>query len=165
MFKKREHKPVESNLQGEDFDIFPELDDNTQARIKSQNEIEDAIEVEQADITHDDLPDDPEPTDFQKKVAKIPDKKWNQLQWFTGLLLGFLSGFCLTSLEVILGEGRDYGLIVAAVICFLAPRLIESQSARKIPKLRIAMIVALFVYLACFLAYTLIYNPGAFITN
>lgn len=160
MLKKRENKPTESNLQGEAFDIFPQLDDSTQTIINAQDQTDDPIEHMD---THDDLPnDDPEPTDFQKKVAEIPDKKWNQLQWLTGLFLGFVSGFCLTSFEVIFGEGRDYGLIVAAIICFLAPRLLETQSARKIPKLRIAMIVALFIYLAVFMAYTLIYNPGAF---
>lgn len=148
MFKKREQEPQAPRLQGEDFDVFPDLGDRKKPA---------AIEEEPVDDTP------VEPTEFEKKIAAIPEEKWKKYQIIGGILLGILSGLSIA----VLGKTETFGnisLIVAAVLALVIPNLFEKKSGRKMPTMRIALILSLAICLGLYMFYGFVLNPGFFKT-
>lgn len=94
---------------------------------------------------------------FQKTIAKMSDKKWNLCQHICGAVLGLLTSAALfwDSLGGAANEqgGFSYSLILAVLIAFIVPNVLERQGLRKIPKARITMAVTLLV---CIVVYFLI---------
>ena len=91
---------------------------------------------------------------FQKWIARMDEKKWVLMQRIVGAILGVASGVALfwnggSDTE----SGFSYSLIVAIVIAMLIPNIIEKQGLRRIPKLRIALVIALGVMIAGYFVY------------
>ncbi len=151
-FKKlQDQQPKKPQLLGEDFDIYPDLGDRPKPA--SPTEAEEASEPEEPDII--------EPTDFEKRVAAIGDSTWKKLQIAFGILLGLLCTLCLTVLsrtETFSGVS----LILAVVLAILVPNLLEKKGGRKIPQLRLFLIITLALSLGFYLLYGLVINPGFF---
>ena len=84
--------------------------------------------------------------DLQKKVRDIPEQKWNLFQYIGGALMGLLCGFLLTTVSSYPSIGM-YGTIAAALLALFGPRMIEKRVKRTIQKGRIAMMIALGVWL------------------
>ncbi len=155
MFNKRDPEPKQTRLQGEDFDIFPTLDNEELGRAP-QEEPEVSPEpnepVEEAP---------PEPTEFEKRMAAIPDDKWKKYQIIAGIILGLLSAMCI----VVLGRMESIGsmaFIGAAVLALFVPNILEKKGGRKIPVLRTALILALVVTMGLYMFYGLVLNPSYF---
>lgn len=151
MFKKREPEPERPRLLGEDFDIFPDLGDRP-ANTAEAEAVEEEPEEEDVPV---------EPTPFQKKVAAISEENWKKYQVIAGVVLGLLAGICLSFLSRLPAFG-NMGLIVAAVVALIVPNMLEKQAARKIPRLRVALIIALAVCLGFYMLYGMVLNPGFF---
>lgn len=91
---------------------------------------------------------------FQKFIARLDDKKWTLYQRIAGAILGIASGVALFwngggDNE----QGFSYSLIVAIVIAMLIPNILEKQGGRRIPKLRIALVIALGVMIVGYFIY------------
>ena len=81
---------------------------------------------------------------FQKWVARLDEKTWTLYQRIVGAILGVGSGVALFWNGGSDNErGFSYSLIVAIVIAMLIPNILEKQAIRRIPKLRIALVIAL----------------------
>lgn len=145
MLHKHKQQPEKPSLMGEDFDVFPDLNDRPNP----------------VSAAHDPAPeeeeDDPGPTDFQIKVAAISEEKWKIYQVLAGVFLGLLCGGCLTIGGQLLSGSTS--AILAFGIALIIPGILEKQSARKIPRLRITMCIALFVWLAGYYAYAYFTDP------
>ena len=81
---------------------------------------------------------------FQKWVARLDEKTWTLYQRIVGAILGVGSGVALfwnggSDNE----QGFSWSLVVAIVIAMLIPNILEKQSGRRIPKLRVALVIAL----------------------
>ena len=148
LFDKRKQEPERPRLQGEDFDIFPDLGD----RPKKPPE-EEKPPVEEPP---------PEPTDFQKKVAEISEINWKRLQIAAGILLGAGSAASIVVMGNSAGEMSTFGLLLAAVLALIVPGFLEKQAARKTPVLRVALILSLVVGMAAFMFYGFVINPSFF---
>lgn len=155
MFNKRNAEPKEPRLLGEDFDIFPTLDDED---LKPAPQEEEEPAPEPADPV-DDTP--PEPTEFEKKIAAIPDDKWKLYQIIAGAVLGILSAVSITVLSKMESIG-SMGLIIAAVLALFLPNMLEKKGGRKIPALRTALIIALTISMGLFAFYGFVINPDFF---
>ncbi len=153
LFQKKEEAPETPRLLGEDFDIFPDLGD----RPKPEPMPEKSEEPEEPEVPEP----EPEPTPFQKKVAAIDEKRWKTYQIIGGIVLGVLSGLALTVFGRIETIAR-FNLIIAVVLALLVPNLFERYAARKIPTVRIWLIITLGVLLALYVFYGLVINPEFF---
>lgn len=92
---------------------------------------------------------------FQKFCARMDDAKWALAQRVTGAILGAIAGVALFW-EGLTGReesGFSISLIVAVVIAMLVPNIIEKQSARRIPKLRIALVIGLAAVIVAYFIY------------
>ncbi|MDL2257744.1 hypothetical protein LJC42_01110 [Eubacteriales bacterium OttesenSCG-928-K08] len=157
---KKNDKESMNEIQSDDqLEKFPSLDDIGDYYGKFPDEV--ITQKQEAEEPAEEEPE-PEPTPLQKKIAEIPEKKWLQLQIAAGALLGLLAGLSLTLLNK--SSGSSMGLIIAVVIALIIPNTAERQFARKMPKLRIAMIITLVVLMAAFLLYGFVINPGFFET-
>ena len=96
---------------------------------------------------------------FQKYCARMDDKKWSLLQRIVGALLGVIAGVALfwdTLVRPSAGAAQQQGgiftipLIVAIVVALIVPNIIEKQSLRRAPKLRVAMVIALTAVIAIY---------------
>ena len=157
MFIKRDPEPKQPRLQGEDFDIFPTLDDEDLKR--PAREEEDAPAAEPVEPV-DDTP--PEPTDFEKKIAAIPDDKWKKYQIIAGVAMGILSSASIMVLGRMESIG-SMGLILAAVLALFLPNMLEKKGGRRIPVLRTTLIIALVISMGLFAFYGFVLNPGYFV--
>ena len=111
------------------------------------------------DMSEEELQDtilaDSNMTAFQRFIAKLDDQKWNLYQRILGVVLGI--GACV-ALFWNTGKGEDesaftWTLVIAIVIAMLIPNIIEKQGARRIPKLRMALVIALAVMVAGYFVY------------
>ncbi|MDD4311435.1 MAG: hypothetical protein PHW41_03000 [Eubacteriales bacterium] len=84
--------------------------------------------------------------DLQKKVHDLPEEKWNLYQYIGGGVMGLVCGFLLTTVSGYPSIGM-YGTIAAALLALFGPRMIEKRVKRTVQKGRIAMMIALGVWL------------------
>ena len=91
---------------------------------------------------------------FQKFIARLDDKTWLLYQRIVGAILGAAAGVALFWNGGSNDEGGfSYSLIVAIVIAMLIPNILEKQGGRRIPKLRIALVIALAIMIVGYLLY------------
>lgn len=106
----------------------------------------------------DDVPDAPpeaaeaedapyEPSEMEKRIAAIPEDKWNLYQTLAGGAVGLVAVALLTFGSEDLGT---WALVLAVVLALFLPRHLERWWGRKMPRARIAMIVSMSVALAAF---------------
>lgn len=81
---------------------------------------------------------------FQKYIARLSEKTWTLVQRIAGAILGVAAGLALfwnggSDTE----QGFSWSLIIAIVIAMLIPNILEKQGGRRIPKLRVALVIAL----------------------
>mgnify|MGYP001617963430 CR=1 FL=1 len=93
--------------------------------------------------------------DLQKKVRDIPEQKWDLYQYIGGAVAGLVCGFLLTTVSSYPSIGM-YGTIAAALLALFGPRMIEKRVKRTVQKGRIAMMIALGVWLLANLLIMLI---------
>ena len=91
---------------------------------------------------------------FQKWVARLDEKKWTLMQRIVGAILGVGAGLALfwnggSDSE----QGFSWSLIIAVVIAMLVPNILEKQGQRRIPKLRVALVIALGIMIAGYFIY------------
>ena len=93
---------------------------------------------------------------FQKYCARMSDARWALMQRIVGALLGVAAGVSLFWDTLIKADSSQQQgifsmpLVIAIVIALIVPNIIEKQSLRRIPKLRIAMVIALAVVIAIY---------------
>jgi len=93
--------------------------------------------------------------ELQTRVRNYPEKTWNLIQRAAGAALGVLCGLLLTYFANLESIGM-IGTIGAVVIALLAPNMIEKRVRRPIHKGRVALLIALAVWLAGYTAFMLI---------
>lgn len=109
-----------------------------------------------AAMTDDELQDsileDSGMTGFQKFIAKMDDARWTLVQRVAGALLGILTGVSLFWNGFGGSEegGFSYSLIFAVVIALVVPNIIEKKGLRRIPKLRVALVISLLVMIVAY---------------
>ena len=114
----------------------------------------DPVEEMSADQVQESILEDSDMNSFQKAIARMSEKTWTIVQRVVGALLGIASGVALfwnggSDTE----SGFSYSLIVAVVIAMLIPNLIEKKGLRRIPKLRIALVIALAAMIVIYFIY------------
>ncbi len=98
-----------------------------------------------ADDEDDDAP--AEPSDLEKRIAAIPEDKWNLYQILGGAAVGLIAVALLTFGSEDLGT---WSLVLAAVLALVAPRYLERWGGRKLPRARMAMVISMAVALVAF---------------
>lgn len=93
--------------------------------------------------------------ELQQRIHDYPDQKWNLLQRLAGAAMGVICGLLLTLFSGFESIGM-YATVAALLIALLVPRLAEKRFRRSVQKGRIAMLIALAVWLAAYAAYMLI---------
>ena len=114
----------------------------------------DPVEEMSADQVQESILEDSDMTSFQKAIARMSEKTWTIVQRVVGALLGIASGVALfwnggSDTQ----SGFSYSLIVAVVIAMLIPNLIEKKGLRRIPKLRIALVISLAAMIVIYFIY------------
>ena len=114
----------------------------------------DPVEEMSADQVQESILEDSDMNGFQKAIARMSEKTWTIVQRVVGALLGIASGVALfwnggSDTE----SGFSYSLIVAVVIAMLIPNLIEKKGLRRIPKLRIALVISLSAMIVIYFIY------------
>ena len=114
----------------------------------------DPVEEMSADQVQESILEDSDMNGFQKAIARMSEKTWTIVQRVVGALLGIASGVALfwnggSDTE----GGFSYSLIVAVVIAMLIPNLIEKKGLRRIPKLRIALVISLAAMIVIYFIY------------
>ena len=114
----------------------------------------DPVEEMSADQVQESILEDSDMNSFQKAIARMSEKTWTIVQRVVGALLGIASGVALfwnggSDTE----GGFSYSLIVAVVIAMLIPNLIEKKGLRRIPKLRIALVISLAAMIVIYFIY------------
>mgnify|MGYP001416423524 CR=1 FL=1 len=84
--------------------------------------------------------------ELQTRVRGYSEKKWNAIQYVIGAALGFLCGALITYFSTFDSIGM-YSTIGALIIALFVPRLSEKRVKRSVRKGRIAMIIALAVWI------------------
>ena len=115
---------------------------------------DDPVSTMSEDELQESLLEDSGMNGFQKWIARLDEKKWTLLQRIVGAILGVASGVSLfwnggSDSE----QGFSWSLIIAVVIAMLIPNIIEKQGLRRIPKLRVALVIALGVMIAGYFVY------------
>ena len=114
----------------------------------------DPVEEMSADQVQESILEDSDMNSFQKAIARMSEKTWTIVQRVVGALLGIASGVALFWNGGSDSEGGfSYSLIVAVVIAMLIPNLIEKKGLRRIPKLRIALVIALAAMIVIYFIY------------
>lgn len=118
------------------------LDPDPAPKAMSDDELQDSI-LEDSDMNG-----------FQKFIARMDEARWTLAQRIAGVGLGILAGLALfwdsfSGKE----EGFSYSLIIAVVIAMLVPNVIEKQGLRRIPKLRVALVITLSVMIVAYLIF------------
>ena len=154
---KREHAPTNNAIDtGEPLEKFPRLDDVPQkwadrtffddASLTSASSLdEEEVEPAEKEVI--------EPSPFAKKMGEIPADKWRLYQIILGAVMGLIAGLSITFLGNLGGQYSTIGLIIAAVLALIAPNQLEKRAERKIPALRIAMIIALAATMGAYALY------------
>ena len=114
----------------------------------------DPVEEMSADQVQESILEDSDMNSFQKAIARMSEKTWTIVQRVVGALLGIASGVALfwnggSDTQ----SGFSYSLIVAVVIAMLIPNLIEKKGLRRIPKLRIALVISLAAMIVIYFIY------------
>ncbi len=147
--KKSVEEPHQPVLQGEDFDIFPQLDD----RFSYKPKPDEGKQPEAEDATP------PEPTPFQQKMADVPENKWKWMQRIVGSLLGVCGGLSISFLSLVSDFFEQWGIIIAAALVLVLPNQFEKRAARPMPLLRKFMIFALILLFAAYALYIFVISP------
>lgn len=159
LLKKQEKEPARPQLLGEDFDIFPNLNDSPQ-----KTDLEPAADAPPPE--DDDIGIDEEtlfmPTEFQKKVEAIPEEKWKRYQILGGIGLGVLCALCITVLNRIEGLPSIVSMVAALVLAVYGPRFFESKAKRAIPKTRIALVITAVLCFGLYMLYGFLFEPALF---
>ncbi|MDL2234921.1 hypothetical protein LJC07_02055 [Christensenellaceae bacterium OttesenSCG-928-L17] len=134
----------------DDLELFPRLEDLPPEWIGN---IVDETPAPAAEEAEEEPEEEIEPSPFAKKVAGIPEKKWRTYQIIGGVVLGLLAGLAITLFSHISEQYSSFGLIAAAVIALIVPSQLEKRAERKIPALRIAMIVAIAATMGAYMLY------------
>ncbi|OQB23362.1 MAG: hypothetical protein BWY11_01966 [Firmicutes bacterium ADurb.Bin182] len=134
---------------GEDFDVFPKLDENDLK--DSKDDYSESTKPKQE--PQESAP--PELTDLQKKVAGIDDQKWTVYLRAGGIAAGLLSSASLFLLPLLVEGTNTYGLIIASVIAFLGPGFAERKFGRSVNTGRKWLLITFGISLLLFLAYTI----------
>ena len=114
----------------------------------------DPVEEMSADQVQESILEDSDMNSFQKAIARMSEKTWTIVQRVVGALLGIASGVALFWNGGSDSEGGfSYSLIVAVVIAMLIPNLIEKKGLRRIPKLRIALVISLAAMIVIYFIY------------
>ena len=105
------------------------------------------------DELQDSLLEDSDMNGFQKFIARMDEQRWVLTQRIAGVVLGVLAGLSLfwDSFSGKEEGGFSYSLIIAVVIAMLVPNIIEKQGLRRIPKLRVALVITLSVMIVAYL--------------
>lgn len=114
----------------------------------------DPVESMTADEVQDSILEDSGMNGFQKFIARMDEKTWTIAQRVVGAILGVATGVALfwnggSDTE----GGFSYSLIIAIVIAMLIPNILEKQGMRRIPKLRVALVIALGVMIVGYFIY------------
>lgn len=114
----------------------------------------DPVEEMSADQVQESILEDSDMNGFQKAIARMSEKTWTIVQRVVGALLGIASGVALfwnggSDTE----GGFSYSLIVAVVIAMLIPNLLEKKGLRRIPKLRVALVISLSAMIVIYFIY------------
>ena len=114
----------------------------------------DPVESMTADEVQESILEDSGMNGFQKFIARMDEKTWTIAQRVVGAILGVASGVALfwnggSDTE----GGFSYSLIIAIVIAMLIPNILEKQGMRRIPKLRIALVIAMGVMIVGYFIY------------
>ena len=85
---------------------------------------------------------------FQKYCARMSEARWTLVQRIAGALLGITAGVSLFWDTLARSEAEQQSifsipLIIAIFLALILPNIIEKQALRRIPKLRITMVIAL----------------------
>jgi len=91
----------------------------------------------------DEAPTEHVPTAFEKKMAAIPEDKWNLYQIIAGIVIGLFTVYALYG-----GEDTSYMFLTAILIALVGPNQFEKAANRKIYKGRVAMCISLAVGIA-----------------
>ena len=84
--------------------------------------------------------------ELQTRVHNYPEPKWTLIQRICGAALGVICGLMLTYLGNFPSIGM-YGTIGAVLIALFVPNLVEKRVKRSIQKGRVALLIALAVWL------------------
>ena len=111
---------------------------------------EDPISSMTADELQESILEDSGMNAFQKYCARMDDRRWTLMQRVVGALMGIAAGVSLfwdTLMRTQAAQQRQgifsAPLVIAIVIAMILPNIIEKQSLRRVPKLRVAMVIAL----------------------
>ncbi len=96
----------------------------------------------------DEAPTEHVPTEFEKKMAAIPENKWRIYQIIAGIAIGLFTVFALFG-----GEDSSFMFIIALCLALLGPNQFEKSANRKIFQARYALIVTIAVGLVVMLIY------------
>lgn len=115
---------------------------------------EDVVEAMSDDEVQESILEDSNMNGFQKAIARMSEKTWTIAQRVVGAILGLATGVALfwnggSDNE----QGFSYSLIVAVVIAMLIPNIIERTGQRRIPKLRMALVIALAFMIVVYFIY------------
>lgn len=111
-------------------------------------------ETMSADEVQESILEDSGMNSVQKAIARLSEKSWNTIQYVLGAILGLATGAALFwngggDNE----QGFSYSLIVAVIIAMLIPNLLERKGLRRIPKLRIALVIVLAIMIVAYFIY------------
>ena len=92
---------------------------------------------------------------FQKKCAMVKDSVWMKIQIAAGVGMGLITAVALfwnelTNTTEPTESMFSIPLVIALVVALAGPNIIEKQTARKIPKGRVAMAITLGVAVVAF---------------
>ena len=114
--------------------------------------VDDAPEPEPVQASEESGEDAPyQPSEMEKRIAAIPEDKWNLYQTLGGAAAGLLAIMILTLGADDLGT---WALVIAAMLALVAPRYLERWWGRKIPRARMAMLIAMAVALVGMFVFT-----------
>lgn len=114
----------------------------------------DSIDTLTEDELQESILEDSGMNQFQKFIARLDEKTWTLYQRIAGIILGIGAGIALFWNGGSNNEtGFSYSLIVAVVIAMLVPNILEKQGGRRIPKLRMALVIAMGVMIVGYFIY------------
>ena len=95
---------------------------------------------------------------FQKYCARMDEARWSLMQRVVGALLGVAAGMSLfwdTLMKTNTNPQQQQSffslpLLIAIFIAMVIPNIIEKQGARRVPKLRVALVIALAVVIVIY---------------
>ena len=113
---------------------------------------EDIIPTMTDDELQESILEDSGMSNFQKFCARMPEARWKLVQRIVGALLGIAAGLALFWDSIMKSFGvqqpEQQGmftmpLVVAVLIAMIVPNFIERRSLRRMPQMRIALVIGL----------------------